>query len=243
MIWTPPIGLRFGNWMYLWLQAWERTENGTPVVVRQVPDMSPWLRAFPALRGLTIDPAFVRFHDRREWDHTYRYQRYGVDFTPDALGAFSRSVIAPYVERRPANLTVVNIRRGDYFTPDTGGRFVFDQLGYLEEALAGGPSIERLEVVSDDAEWCRQHAHRLLSTYAESVHYAPPDPLANFLAVAGARRIIGTNSTFGYWGAYVADVLFDELANVTMPRFHARMAEGSDAYQLDPRWTIIEGHH
>ena len=69
-----------------------------------------------------------------------------------------------------------------------------------------------------------------------------PDPLANFHAVAQASRIIGTNSTFSYWAAYVAGVIHP-AAEVVMPRFHARMAHGTDAHQLDPRWIVVGGFH
>jgi hypothetical protein len=242
VIMTPPIGLRFGNWMYLWLQAHSRTRSGRPTVVRRVPEMAKWLMAFPNLVGLTTATEEVRFHDRREWDHEFRYQRFGVDFTSPQIDAFASFVFDSRVSVDPSARVVVNVRRGDYYTPDSGGRFEFDQVGYLQAALARLGRVDDVLVVSDDATWCRAHLDGVLRAAAKQVGYMDPDPLPNFLAVAGARRIIGMNSTFSYWGAHAANVLH-ENAEIVMPRFHARTARGSDAYQIDPRWTVVEGFH
>ena len=129
----------------------------------------------------------------------------------------------------------------DYYA-EHASKYSFDQAGYLEAALERASPAERALVVSDDAEWCRSNLHALIRSYAPSVDYAEPDPLANFRAVAGASRIIGTNSTFTYWAAYVAGVIHPD-AEVIMPQFHARMVHGTDAHQLDPRWKVIDGFH
>lgn len=238
---TPPVGLRLGNWLYLWLRAHEESSRGRPTVVLSAPDMSPWLDAFPHLRSLTIEHRDLRFHDRRVWDHEYRYQRYGVDFTRTGLEAFVKDAIAPQLLSTGSSDLVVNVRRGDYFTDAAAqAKFGFDQVGYLREALRLAGSADRIFVVSDDPGWCRRNLDDVLRMFAREVEFAPRDPLGNFRQIAGARRLIGMNSTFSYWGAYVAGTL-DEAAVIVMPRFHARMDGVSDAYQLDPRWIAIEG--
>src|SRR6478736_552168 len=62
LITTPQVGLRFGNWLYLWLDAHRRTHAGEPTVVLEAPGMEIWLEAFPALRSLTVSRDLVRFH-------------------------------------------------------------------------------------------------------------------------------------------------------------------------------------
>lgn len=56
-----------------------------------------------------------------------------------------------------------------------------------------------------------------------------------------AWRLIGTNSTFSYWGGYVGDALRgdDQERRVVMPWFHQRTLNDGAADQLDPSWTII----
>jgi len=242
VIMTPSAGLRFGNWLYLWLDAHQRTAAGNPTRVLQAPGMEPWLAVFPALRTLTVPRAEMRFHDRREWNDHDWHQVFGKDYSRETLQAFIRATIVDRVDPAPRDRLVINVRRGDYYArPELRDRYGFDQLGYLTAALQNFEEPTDVLVVSDDAQWCRENVAVLLSPDAV-VQYAEPDPAANFLAVAGARRIIGMNSTFTYWAAYVADVLWDD-AEIVMPLFHSRLQGHTDAHQLDPRWTALQGFH
>ena len=243
VITTPVAGLRFGNWLYLWLRAHARSAEGLPTRVLFAPGMELWLEAFPRLRQLTVQQAAVRFHDRREWDHAFRFQRFGVDFSGEQVDAFVRDDLAPWIDADGPGTVVVNVRRGDYYEHE-GFRdmYAFDQAGYLRAALELSGDADRILVVSDDALWCRANLDGLLRRFASSVDYAEPDPLANFRAVAAAARVIGTNSTFSYWAAHVSTVLHHD-AQIVVPRFHARLDVGTDGYQLDPRWHAVEGFH
>lgn len=238
---TPAGGMRFGNWLYLWLDAHQRTASGEPTLVLERDDMTPWLEEFPALRTLSIEPTLLRFHDRR--DHNVRKpNRFGVDFTRESLRAFIGECLAPALTPDETDTLVVNVRRGDYYTADVFREmFGFDQLGYLRAAVGLTGSAERVLVVSDDEAWCRDNVDDIVRPVAAAVEYMPTDPRANFRAVAGARRIIGMNSTFTYWAAYTAGVLH-AAPQIVMPRFHARNVEGGEAVQLDPEWTIIDGY-
>lgn len=243
VIMTPPAGMRFGNWLYLWLDAHQRTAAGEPTLVLEAPGMAVWLREFPRLRDLTVPRALLRFHDRREWDDESWSQRFGVDYTRASLDAFIDSTLVPELREDQGDALVINVRRGDYFSdPTHAARYGWDITGYVVDALdAAGPAGRAL-VVSDDAQWCRDELDVLIRSTVARVDYAEPDPAANFQAIAGARRLIGTNSTFSYWGGYVAGARFD-APQIIMPRFHGRLPEGSDAYQLDPAWIVIDGHH
>lgn len=241
VITTPEVGLRFGNWLYLWMVAHARTAAGSPTVIREVDDMRPWLERFPRLRDLTVADGEVRFHDRRDWEGEFRYQRFGVDFSRAELRAFVREVLAPDIRSDPSHRVVINIRRGDYYEGDFRRRYGFDLEGYVSAGLSLIGLTDRILVVSDDPAWCREHLGAILAQSAPSVVYADHDPIGNFIAVAAGRRLIGTNSTFSYWGGYVSDALHAD-AEIVMPRFHARMEGGSDAFQLDPDWTIVDGY-
>ena len=238
---TTPGGMRFGNWLYLWLAAHQRTAEGRPTLVLEVPGMTPWLERFPALSALTIRREDVRFHDRREWKGGAALQRFGTDFTREALQRFVREVLAPGIPTTAPAPVAVNVRRGDYYAFD-GFRAMYgmDIEGFVREALAEVGPASGILVVSDDPQWCREHLGGMLRAAAQEVSYAERDPVGNFLAIASAPTLIGTNSTFSYWGGYVTDAIHDD-ARVVMPRFHARMDDGWDAYQLDPAWTALEG--
>lgn len=244
VIMTPTEGLRFGNWLYLWLSAHERSNAGNLTRVLEVPRMEPWLAAFPELRRLTISSAVMRFRDRRGWDHASWNQHFGVEFTRSTLNSFIEDCIVDAIEPDATGSLVMNIRRGNYYTdPDLRARYAFDQVGYLTAALAHFGEIQQLVVVSDDPQWCRDNLADMLRGKCDALVFADAEPLANFRTVARASCIIGTNSTFSYWGAYIAGVLHKHPV-IVMPRFHARFAPGkTDAYHLDPRWTAIEGFY
>lgn len=243
VITTPPVGPRFGNWLYLWLDADQRTAEGTPTLVLQTDGMAPWLEEFPHLRKLTVRREQLRFHDRREWDEESPSQRFGVDFTRSSLDRFILSKLAPSLHSDAADSMVINVRRGDYYSnPGHFARYGWDIEGYLVDALASARPAPRALIVSDDPRWCRVHLDALVRAVVPVVDYAAADAIANFRTIAGARFLIGTNSTFSYWGGYVSRARFDS-SEVIMPRFHARFDEGADAYQLDPTWTVIEGHY
>lgn len=242
VITTPRAGLRLGNFLYVWLHAYVRSAPGRPAVALAAPGMVPWLEAFPELRDLTVNRHEVRFADRREWDRKYMYQRFGPDFSAEDLHAFVSDVLAPHIMPDLAGTIVVNVRRGDYYT-DFYDKYAFDQVGYIEAAMQRIGSGSAVTVVSDDPDWCREHLDDVLRRGGRNVRYDDADPLQNFLALCGASRLIGSNSTFSYWGAYVANVVRPD-AVIIMPKFHGRMADGkTEAHQLDPRWTAIDGFY
>lgn len=240
---TPPVGLRFGNWLYLWMHAHAASAAGLPSLVLEAPGMRDWFDTFPGLDALTIERDQLRFHDRRVWNEGSRSQRFGEEFTREDLRHFISEIIAEHIPRDHSDTIVVNVRRGDYYAqPHLRERYGFDQVGYLKEALALAGPVRTIRLVSDDPQWCQENLAELFSTYSKETIYEPQGAIPNFLRVCGGRRLIGTNSTFSYWGGYVADALHPD-AQVIMPRFHARMDSSTDAHQLDPRWIIIDGHH
>lgn len=239
---TPPAGLRIGNLLYVWLNAHRRTTQCESVRALESRAMKPWLNEFPRLNELTVVPSNVRFSDRREWDATWLYQRFGVDFDRTQLRAFIQNIFADRVAGGSEERLVVNVRRGDFYGTEFEAKHGFDVIGYTTAALERFPAERGVLVVSDDPEWCRRHLGQQLRSRFGDVEYAAPDPLQNLLALASARRLIGANSTFSYWGAYMADALHAD-AEIVMPRFHARMAHGTEAYQIDPRWTALDGFY
>lgn len=233
--------MRFGNWLYLWLDAHTRTCLGDPTLVLAAPGMASWLDAFPALASLTITRDQLRFHDRREWSSASPHQRFGDDFDRDSLDDFVRAAIVPHVEVDSSDEIALHVRRGDYYR-DAGFRALYgiDVLRYLRAALPHVAPGDRAVVFSDDPQWCRQNVEPVIRESVARVRYAEGDAISDFRALAGHRRIVGTNSTFSYWAGYTSGVLHDD-ARVVMPRFHARMEGWVTAPQLDPRWTAIEG--
>jgi hypothetical protein len=241
--------LGFANLLYLWLAAATHHDAGEDWVVLHSPAMDPWLPGLPRLAELTIDRAEMRLLD---WREVYPYyQEFGRDFTREQLEAFVRERLldAPLLqgldEITPSMDTIaLNIRRGDYYSDVRfRGMYSFDIAEYVRLALAGtlaqdGPA-SHLRVVSDDPDWCRLKLGFLADQH--SVTYVEPGrPLEHFWELCGARRLILTNSTFSYWGAYVSNVVHgDNHQQVWAPWFHRRDIHDGRAWQLDPRWSVV----
>lgn len=248
VLWTPNEGLGFGNVLYLWLHAYLRQRHGEQYRVLTPHAMHVWLEELPRVReALAVDRAQVRVSDRR--DHGW-FSRFGSDFSRAQLHGFVGDCLVgtslvPGPSPDPTSVTV-NVRRGDYYaTPHFRGTYGFDIAAYVDLALAKaatGCRIDRILVVSDGLDWCRLKLDRVLREHAEVVDYvADTDtPQDNFRVVATSQRLIGTNSTFSYWGGYVGNVLYGVDSHVVMPRFHARLDGDYSAYQLDPAWCVVE---
>ncbi|MBM6404299.1 alpha-1,2-fucosyltransferase [Phycicoccus sp. CSK15P-2] len=249
VLWTrPEYGL--GNLLYLLMHAHARRGRGEDVLVRSTPTLERWLPLVPAAQDLVVAPGDVRLTDRRDVHPPFRW---GRDWAADELDRFQSDVLAGSPLLDPEGTTalgpddvVVVVRRGDYWSvPEHRATYAFDTVAYVRAAMAlqrevGGP-VPRVHVVSDGPRWCRAH----LGWLEESARltFVDPDqtPRAQLATLAGASRLVVTNTTFGYWGGYLAGHRSGRPELVVAPRFHARGPSwGSVATQLDPRWTVLE---
>lgn len=233
VLWTSG-GLGFGNFLYLWLRAHNEQSAGRNFRVLLTEPMRPWVERFPAVRELVLERSEVRAFDKRDWSSADLSQRFGADYTRDQLYSFitSRILDAPVMQDLPDPGTVVNVRRGDYYSvPEFRSLYSMDLVRYTAEALEL-TGADRVTVVSDDPEWCREHLD------LPSPVFAIADPVENFRLVCGASTLVGTNSTFSYWGGYIGDIVRTPHT-VVMPAFHSRRS-AYPADQLDPLWSVIE---
>ncbi|MBL0749136.1 alpha-1,2-fucosyltransferase [Nocardioides baculatus] len=216
--------------------------------------MERWMPLFgdPA-RELVVDREDVRLTDRRERG---LHNEFGPHFDESTLGRFIEGFLEPSglldADRVPAGLrlgndgVVVNVRRGDYVTNESNWRnYGFDVHDYLRVALdrsvaVGGP-IRRILVVSDGIEWCKAELG-WLSRRCEVLDFEdtgrPPE--VHLAVLSHASRLVLTNSTFSYWGGYLSAWRSGRPEQVVAPWFHIRTDLGGAAWQLDPRWSVVE---
>lgn len=245
---APERGIGFGNYLYLLFDAYRRQERGADYRALAHRIMEPWLANIPeASDKFCVRPRDLRFSDRRDPWTLKLSDRFGVDFSREELHSFVSEYLLPLTGGgEPCDDTVlVNVRRGDYYSnPYVRGTYGFDIPAYLQPALeeaAQFGDIGSLTVVSDGIDWCRVRLDGLLRGFSPNITYVPSSesPQENFRRVSSARRLIGTNSSFSYWGGYLSDVLYEDRNHVIMPWFHARLAGGPGAHQLDPHWTVV----
>ena len=237
-----------GNLLYLLLWAAQGRDAGEQRFVRVSSKLAPWLDEFPSLRALTLVPGDVRFTDQR----VSPWREAAAGGVPPHRGyedaersAFIHRYLLPGVALEPRDHMTINVRRGDYYSdPSHMGEFGFDIDSYLRVALEESCRTDTpraLKVVSDDPEWCRVHLAWLNDIAHTTVSDPSDTPAANLWDVASSRRLVITNSTFSYWGAYMSNELFgDNYDDVWAPRFFSRTRNGGRGWQLDERWSIVE---
>lgn len=242
VILVPPVA-RGGNWLYEWLRAQQEEEHQqAPAFLLETSGMEAWLQEFPALEGYTRPPQALRFRSRRLIGFSQKIEE---NFSREELRTFiEKNLLSePFCHRQEKarkivqeNTLVVNIRRGDYYSLDTIHKlFGIDTAAYVRAALAlalekGKPS--NIVVTSDDLDWCAQNLaflNEVAPTRFEKFGEGMFDDLA-LLSVA--RRLILTNTTFGYWGAYMANLNYD--AEIYAPNLHQDMRNTSMAHLRVP---------
>lgn len=224
----------FGDWLYLWLHAYCRTRAGFPTFVQAVPGMDDWLEAFPVLREFTVSESDLNFRDRRERNDAGTGQGFGVDFSIDELEAFVRAAILPWVVADRSDTLVIYLDDGSGDPPAD-----LDMVAYVAAAIDSFGSSARTLVVSADENGFREILGDVLSARTSAVDYLQGDQIARFRSAAGARRMVGTNSTTSYWAAYAAGVAHHD-ATIVMPRA-AVVSTDYARRQLDSRWMLLKG--
>lgn len=255
--WPRPV-MRFGNLLYLWLQADIQQRAGRDARVLLVDGFRGWEDAFPeAFGALCLAPEAVRFLDRRELG---TFQGFGTHYGADDMTHFVRRYLLPspgltgfraVAEQGGlvgASTIVVNVRRGDYYSvPEYRERYGFDVRGYCLAAVREQLEwrhAERVMFISDDVEWCLEGLGDEVGRLGLAVDaQADRDPQRDFASLCWSDRLILANSTFSYWGGYVSTVRAGESGLVVAPWFHARDWLGGKSFHLHPRWRIIEGFH
>lgn len=252
-----PDYMGFGNHLYLWVWAHARRYDRVRPKVLMTAKMRYWADQVPVFaREFIVEPGDVRPTDRRGGYHAHpgAYCSDPRGFTDLQRSTFIREALLPEplcegVGDGPLSsdkCLVINVRRGDFYSPDNVTQYGFDVATYvrsaLERTVEEQGSLQRIHVVSDDLAWCGRHLG-FLEVFASEVTYPGPDatPAEHFRAVATARRIVMTNSTFSLWAAAVSnEVHGDNSASVWAPAFFQSVYGPGRCFEYDQRWSFID---
>ena len=242
--------LRGGNHLYLWMLASNMRAHNPLTFVEESDNQAVWFTEFPAL--IKLNGGRVRITDRR---HLRLGQGFDSDFTREELISFCSSHLlsSPSFRCRlsrardallPGTLTV-NVRRGDYYgtrhEPEFGMRIV----PYVEHAVgihANRGEVSRVQLVSDDLSWCENHLTsplRALGVTETSFSRLGTSMMDDLATLAASRRLVLANSTFSYWGAYLATVLGTTTSDVVAPAFHQKAFGDATPWFHDPQWSLV----
>lgn len=117
------------------------------------------------------------------------------------------------------NAVVVQVRRGDY-AKDDEVRAVhgLQSVSYFYDAVELHSStrpVDKLFVFSDDPEWCRDTFKWRVPAEVVDLSGQGHGPAVDLWLLSQGKRFVISNSSFGWWGAWLADVAPE---NVVAPR-------------------------
>ncbi len=248
----PPIA-RGGNWLYEWLEAYSsKQKTGHPAYIQYRPSMDPWIQEFPLLDQLTLEKNKIKFRTIREIGVHQNIQN---NFTDGQLKNFIHKVLLSsenfQMRRRELSSSidkdslVINIRRGDYYTsPAISQRFGIDTIGYIKKAVPQAfkeSQYKKLLFISDDLKWCRENLSFLKSFAPVDFKKYGKDMFDDLALLSLADNIVLTNTTFGYWGAYIACI--DHPTGVWAANIHERggsiNSRTGQPIQHLPTWQLV----
>lgn len=240
-----PMTARVGNLLYFWLRAHRERERGNDLKVRESEHFGEWATVWPEMTNLSVRRLDIGRTNRLLPVPPMHFQRFGTDFTQADLELFIRDCLLSreFIDamREPdATTLTINVRRGDYYSdPELRSVYGIDVDAYLRSAIdrIGARDLRRVVVVSDDPEWCGAHLAWLEDVGPLEV--ASAGPLHHLATLASARNLVLSNSTFSYWGGYLASTM-DDGCRVVAPRFHVRDIDGGRPWQHHPSWSTAD---
>lgn len=248
---TSPL-VRGGNFLYYWMWASTAGNSRRSAKVEFQEAVLQWIAEFPLAAHLTVPKKDVPLL-RTEWVSGRRH-RYGIDFDRNTVEQFSLALIESswrFRERQNRlrriiddDTAVINVRRGDYYQhahlEKTYGlaneRYVPAAVSLARDA---GRPCRKLFLVSDDIAWCRQHIVPRLSeeVIIDEHREGMFDDLA---ALSIARTSIISNSTFSFWGAFLASSTRADHLGIAPP-YHLKDDAGNrNREAFDPNWLTVE---
>lgn len=164
--------------------------------------------------------------------------RYWADFKHHIRDFFNQGVGAPI------DKIAVHIRRGDYLKATEFHTQLWDT-NYYRDALQEMPKKKYLVFCMDrqnpdqdekDRDWCRENLSELLGEYKRDWELAPihEDEVDDLNLLAQCKWIIGANSSFSFWGAFLG-----EHEKVVFPAEQHWFTDGNVRTKLLPEWTQI----
>jgi hypothetical protein len=156
-------------------------------------------------------PALLDAPDNVVLDGFWQSEKYFLDFKDNIreelsfrdpeLMAKARADVNSLRQQTGKPVVAVHVRRGDYVTASSKGIFHLLSVNWFCRAMAHFPEDVNFLVVSDDIPWCRANFQGPRMHFAA----AASDPLMDLATMRACDHYIISNSTFGWWGAWLSD--------------------------------------
>jgi hypothetical protein len=134
----------------------------------------------------------------------------------------------------------VHIRAGDYlYNSKTRNDVGLSSFTYYEQAtsiLSKITSIKKLVIVTDSPEYVKNIGERF-KTY-EVLIMSSKDPLIDLSIISNAQGVVISNSTFSWWGAFIANKNHGAVIVAPKPWFNCITSEPRNL--IPKEWILLE---
>lgn len=249
-----PKGARWGNLLYFFLRAYLFEKKGKKLKILYTEHMEDLMIYFPNLKKYIILEEEVNFFHKKDTTNNF-YQKFNYDFTENNLNDFIKnellisnaiiSLLSSLPTQNDDEITI-NIRRGDFYEKENFSIYGYNQIGFLKHVFEKHLNFQywkKINVISDDMCWCKENLN-FLNTYTSELFFPNLQKdkiITSFLWIANSKKIILSNSTFSFWGAYISNTIFNNHKKIYAPIFGIRLNnQNIDLYQLNQSWNIIK---
>lgn len=221
----------------------------------------PLARRFPGLwsrltglsiyieQGLQFNPHFDTLPDNTYLIGYWQSHRYFADIAPtlarelEGAQALSATNIGLADRAMTEPSVAIHVRRGDYASlPSAASLHGTLPLSYYTAALAHirqQVSDPRFFIFSDDIEWCRANLPlaRDEATFVENNH--GDDAWQDLLLMGYCRHHVIANSSFSWWGAWLADRRHTHRCVVAPAQWFRIQAPHDTADRFPQHWSVL----
>lgn len=142
--------------------------------------------------------------------------------------------------RGDGNAVCVQVRRGDYAAnPKILEKHGVMSPAYFQRALAHlhrQRHVSQVFVFTDDKDWASKHLQLPHNTRIVSLPSEFDTPVVNLLALSQGHRFVISNSTFGWWGAWLSD---SPGTSVVAPRRWFRDLSRDGSLLVPDSWVTL----
>lgn len=135
----------------------------------------------------------------------------------------------------------IQVRRGDYVSdPGVSAKHGFANASYFRRAveyLDSEDEVTEIFVFSDDISWCEENLDFGVPMSFVDIDEGEQSAVANLFALSMSRRLVISNSTFGWWAAWLSGLAGTSVVAPT-PWFASQDRVGDQVARAD--WTLMD---
>ena len=219
---------------------------------RRVPSVSRWLSPWRAYveHGLMYNPTFATLPDQTYlvgyWQSARYFDATAASLCNELQPVESMSKQSTYIAHRidSTESVAVHVRRGDYVTLRAAaalhGTLPLEYYVAAISRLRAAVALPHFFVFSDEPEWSASHLPLLVGEATFVSHNVGSQAWQDLMLMSRCRHHVIANSSFSWWGAWLAGAGAESGTVVAPRRWFADASDAaSTADRFPSHWKLL----